>query len=486
MLSAELICSFSSDEINSFAGLCPMQQALLPPAPLSPALPTARGLMQAAPTRSKEDATAAIPKCEQGHLLELSSREDISPRCWVCDVCTWTIKPGHNVSYVCTTCDFDMCLMCAAGKIKENTKPELLATAEVFTAPARLMPDMSAAHALANTAVALAQKLALQNGSAAVCATGLAAVAGVLASAVTDAAPLLKMVGAADANGVAQAMAGQELDHSDWGCHGIAVVMAPRAKSAFLDCVSGILGAKNIHFSPEFDRSALDAAVCRRTKNLVTQAFSGESPRNICVVVCVVNVFAAVWAEKPKQLDEHQFVTRQGKQRTCRGMQFSGLFLGAVTPEFTGAAVKYNLPGCVFAFFVQPNEACTTRTVDVYAFAKHLYTCYDYKLRYDVCVPEFKVDTKMDLQATFGLDRLSLPGVADDAELGLLQQSVTLKCSKEGTVAASATTAVATYRGGGPRTKTVCINRPFVFLIARCDEELGLVPLFVAAVDDVA
>lgn len=177
---------------------------------------------------------------------------------------------------------------------------------------------------------------------------------------------------------------------------------------------------------------------------------------------------------------------QNGIAQECPGVRFQRVKRMVHGTDFRGAAIKYAVAGDVYGFFVQP---LAPDGVDVYACAQRIMQAYSRGWESHVEVPEFEVATQTDLAAIFGLQDLALPRVAPDAQLAVLQQSATLKCSKDGTIAAAATTAVFVTRGAvarKPDVATMRINGPFTFLIARHDAALGLVPLFVAVVNAVA
>jgi hypothetical protein len=155
-------------------------------------------------------------------------------------------------------------------------------------------------------AVKLAQERCASSDAAVVSATGLAAIAAIVQKGVepdTVVEGLSALVGGAE-NG----MAGQELDRAAWGCHGLAIVMAPGVD--FEGPVQEVVGARNVEYSHVFDRAALDEAVRLRTLGLVKSAFSGPTPANVCVVVSVVNVFASKWEHALEPMARHVFTNK--------------------------------------------------------------------------------------------------------------------------------------------------------------------------------
>jgi hypothetical protein len=321
-----------------------------------------------------------------------------------------------------------------------------------------------------NFFTAVCGSLFVRKGNNVVCMAGLSTMATLLSQAISEEnteaqKKLAGLLGADDVEGMMAAMDGQMLHNADAGVFGGAIVMAPTANPAYTELMKQMLG--EVTFMEKFDKEAANDFVTDKTNGLITSAGFDDVPKDLVnIAASVVTAFASEWDIKGESEDV------PFNKSWVPGIKFSGMQRVVKTDMYKAVSIPFT-NNDVFGFFIQPALGVS---FDPYQVMNVVMRTQSDK-RYDVYVPNFEFETEIDYK-TEVLGELSLPNIAPDCVLSVFKQKTVIKCDENGVVAASATSMAGATRGGGP--PVVYINGPFLFIVAKVDWELGIVPSFVA------
>lgn len=260
------------------------------------------------------------------------------------------------------------------------------------------------------------------------------------------------------------------------GFFGTVILITPIVKLTFKNQVASLLD--NIHHMIHYDKAVADQIVSQSTRGIIEEAFSGNMPTGLLnMVLILINVFSGEWAQKRRGLDSFYF---NGMETT--GIRFMHVATVVNNSVFKACAIRFKAQNGrgVWGFFIE--NKISPPILPLHNIMQVVLSQNGNK--FHVEVPEFRAQTDLDLKEQY-LGNISLPLVADSAELGLLKQKTQIECNRNGAIAAAVTSAVVVTRGGGGSTNVddtpvIRFDNKFTFAIAHLSPKVGIVVEYLA------